>query len=230
MFEGLITSVLNRVLGEFIEGIKADQLSISLLSGDVELNNLSIKPTILDSMPLPFKIKFGKVGRIFVDVPVTSILSSPLKIEISNIFMLVEPKEVEEWNEDIIKKAFVEGVQSALEGLEDQFKAQLEIQNAEPGMAANMVNRIIDNIQIDIKNICFKFEDSISNPKLPYAIGVSLEAIQLYTCNERWERDFITGEDVSLNYSIIDFSIALNWLLLFSAFSLIEDILNINLV
>ena len=199
MFEGIITNVLNRVLGDFIDGIKADQLSISLLSGDVELKDLSIKSTILDNMPLPFKIKYGKVGRIFVDVPVTSLLSSPLKIEISDIFMLVNPKEVEEWNEDVIKEAFFNGVQSQLEGLEEYFKAKLEIQNAEPGMAANMVNRIIDNVQIDINNICFRFEDAVSNPKCPYALGITLEAISVYTCNEKWERQFVSGEEVRLN-------------------------------
>ncbi|CAI2359786.1 unnamed protein product [Moneuplotes crassus] len=212
MFEGLITNVLNRVLGDFIEGIKADQLNISLLSGDVELKNLSIKPTILDSMPLPFKIRYGKVGRLFVDIPVTSLLSSPLKIEISDIFMLINPKEVEEWNEEVIKNAFVAGVQSQLQGLEDTFKAQLEIQNAEPGMAGNMINKIIDNIQIDIKNICFRLEDSTSNKKVPYALGIHLEALQLYTCNERWERDFVSGEDISLKMAkITNFELYLNF-------------------
>lgn len=172
MFEGIITNILNKVLGDFIEGIKSDQLSISLLSGDVELFNLSIKPDILDNMPLPFKLKYGKVGRIFVDVPVTSILSSPLKIEVSEIFMLVEPKKVEEWNEQVIVDAFIKSAQSSLENLEEYFRGKLELQNSEPGMAANMVNKIIDNLQIDIRNIYLRFEDGISNPKMPYALGV----------------------------------------------------------
>jgi hypothetical protein len=213
MFEGVITGVLNGILGDFIEGIKADQLSISLLSGDVELFNLSIKPDILDNMPLPFKLKYGKVGRIFVDVPVTSILSSPLKIEISEIFMLVEPKEVEEWSEKVIEEAFTNGVQSQLANLEEYFKSKLEAQNAEPGMAANMISRIIDNIQIDISNIYLRFEDSISSPKVPYSIGICLEAIQLYTCNSKWERAFVTGEDISLKMAkITNFQIYLNYL------------------
>lgn len=181
MLEGIITNLLNQILGDFVEGIEANQLSFSMFSGDVELFNLSIKPTILDNMPLPFKIKYGKVGRIFVDVPVMSLLSSPLKIEISEIFMLVEPKEVSEWNEKVIKDAFKASVQSSLENLENYFKSQEEIKNAEPGMASNMINSIIDNVQIDIRNIYVRFEDSISHPKMPYALYLSLEAIQLYT-------------------------------------------------
>lgn len=212
MFEGIITNILNKVLGDFIEGIKSDQLSISLLSGDVELFNLSIKPDILDNMPLPFKLKYGKVGRIFVDVPVTSILSSPLKIEVSEIFMLVEPKKVEEWNEQVIVDAFIKSTQSSLENLEEYFRGKLELQNSEPGMASNMVNKIIDNIQIDIRNIYLRFEDSISNPKMPYVMGVCLEAIQLYTCDNTWSRAFVTGKDISLKMAkITNFQMYLNF-------------------
>ena len=40
MFEGLITGVLNRVLGDFIENLDANQLNISLMKGDVLLENL----------------------------------------------------------------------------------------------------------------------------------------------------------------------------------------------
>lgn len=95
--------------------------------------------------------------------------------------MLVEPKEVSEWNEKVIKDAFKASVQSSLENLENYFKSQEEIKNAEPGMASNMINSIIDNVQIDIRNIYVRFEDSISHPKMPYALYLSLEAIQLYT-------------------------------------------------
>jgi len=183
-----------------------------MLSGDVELFNLSIKPDILDNLPLPFKLKYGKVGRIFVDVPVTSLLSSPLKIEVSEIFMLVEPKEKEEWNADIIEKAFISSTQSSLQNLEEYFKGKMEIQNSEPGMASNMINSIIDNMQIDVRNIYLRFEDSISNPKLPYSVGVCLEAIQLYTCNNKWNKEFVSGKDISLKMAkITNFQIFLNF-------------------
>jgi vacuolar protein sorting-associated protein 13A/C len=40
MFEGLIASVLNRILGNFIENIDANQLSISLWGGSVTLEDV----------------------------------------------------------------------------------------------------------------------------------------------------------------------------------------------
>ncbi len=82
MLESLVVSILNKFLSDFIEDLDTDQLSISLFSGDVELENLTVRRTILDTMPLPFKLSYGRVGRIRVDVPVTGITSKPLKIEI----------------------------------------------------------------------------------------------------------------------------------------------------
>lgn len=159
MFEGVIANLLNKVLGDFIEGVKADQLNISILSGDVELFNLAIKPDFLENMPLPFKLKYGKVGRIFVDVPMMGLLTSPLKIEISEIFVLVEPKKVEEFNEKVIKEAFIKATQSSLEKLEEYFNTKIEATKSESSVVNGIINRLIDNIQVDIQNVYVRFED-----------------------------------------------------------------------
>jgi hypothetical protein len=54
MFEGLISSVLNRVLGNFVENLDAQQLNISLWNGSVSLTDLQVKSTLFDAMPVPF--------------------------------------------------------------------------------------------------------------------------------------------------------------------------------
>jgi serine/threonine protein kinase len=47
--------------------------SRGLLHRDVKLENLQIKPTIFDSMPVPFTLHYGKVGKIFIDIPILTI-------------------------------------------------------------------------------------------------------------------------------------------------------------
>jgi hypothetical protein len=195
MFEGIIANVLNKVLGQFIEGIESSQLNVSILSGDIELFNLAVKSDILDKLPLPFKLKYGKVGRVFVDVPVTGLLTKPLKVEVSEIFIMIETKSEAEFSDEVIKEAFINSTLSDLEALEEYFKSQIEIKNNESGFVMGIVNRIIDNIQIDVENIYIRFEDEISNPKMPYAIGISLEAFSVYTSNEKFERVFVSGND-----------------------------------
>jgi vacuolar protein sorting-associated protein 13A/C len=124
---------------------------------------------------------YGKVGRIFVDVPVTGLLSSPLKIEISEVFVVVRPKRYEEFNREAIEKTFIESTQSTLDKLEEYYKSKLEIIKSESSVVNAIINRLIDNIQVDVQNICIRFEDDVSNPKMPYAIGITLQAFQLYT-------------------------------------------------
>ncbi len=64
MFERLISKVLNKVLGDFIENIQPGQLDISLLKGDVHLTNMKLKKDLFASLPLPFALDFGEIGLI----------------------------------------------------------------------------------------------------------------------------------------------------------------------
>ena len=121
MLEKLISSVLNRVLGNFIENLDSEQLNISLLHSNVKLENLQIKPTLFDSMPVPFSLHYGKVGRIFIDIPVWNIASAPLKVEISDVFMFIKPKHFDLWKEQVEIDAYIEKTLSFL----DKFEAYL---------------------------------------------------------------------------------------------------------
>ena len=67
--------------------------------------------------------------------------------------MILKPKQLDDWKEEVELKAYKDGVQGMLEQLEMIFKSQLELESAEAGVASKLINKIIDNIQIDIKNI-----------------------------------------------------------------------------
>ena len=76
--------------------------------------------------------------------------------------------KVTEWKADVIEKAFVEATKSQLEAFEDYYRGKLLLENQDPGVAMGMVNTIIDNLHIDIRNVYIRFEDNISFPKIPY--------------------------------------------------------------
>ena len=46
MFEGLLESILNKVLGQYIQGLNKKDLSISVWSGDVQLSNVKLRADI----------------------------------------------------------------------------------------------------------------------------------------------------------------------------------------
>lgn len=80
------------------------------MKGDVLLENLEINPKIFDSKPFPIQLHYGKVGRIFLDIPVMGLFSKPLKIEIQDVFMILKPKQLEDWKEEVEIKAYKDGV------------------------------------------------------------------------------------------------------------------------
>ena len=128
MLERLISSVLNRTLGTFIENLDAEQLKISIWNSNVKLENLQIKPTIFDSMPVPFTLHYGKVGKIFIDIPILTINTSPLKIEISDVFMFIKPKHFNNWSEKVEIDAFINNTFNSLEKYEDYITGTTQLE------------------------------------------------------------------------------------------------------
>ena len=50
MFEGKLTSVLNKLLGEYVHGISTKDLSVAVFKGDVVLKNLRLKTEALNAL------------------------------------------------------------------------------------------------------------------------------------------------------------------------------------
>lgn len=58
-FLELVSRVLIRYLGDYIEGLDKQQLQISIFGGNVELQNLSLKTSALNKLNLPILVKAG---------------------------------------------------------------------------------------------------------------------------------------------------------------------------
>ena len=69
MLEGVLASVLNRFLAEYVDGLNTSQLNIGIWSGDVTLRNLRLKRTALDKFQLPLDVKEGYLGRLTLSIP-----------------------------------------------------------------------------------------------------------------------------------------------------------------
>uniref|UniRef100_A0A915ER83 Chorein N-terminal domain-containing protein n=1 Tax=Ditylenchus dipsaci TaxID=166011 RepID=A0A915ER83_9BILA len=61
---GISGMVLNNYVGEYFENLNTDQLSIALLQGQVELENVPLKKTALRKFDIPVQVKSGVIGRL----------------------------------------------------------------------------------------------------------------------------------------------------------------------
>ncbi|RCN43106.1 hypothetical protein ANCCAN_10894 [Ancylostoma caninum] len=82
MLENIVAWVLNNYIGEYLEDLNTDQLSVALLSGQVELENVPLKKTALRKLDLPLEVKAGLLGKLTLSVPITHLRSEPWALKV----------------------------------------------------------------------------------------------------------------------------------------------------
>lgn len=63
MFESLLEKILQKQLGQFILGLDSKNLKLGVWSGNVVIENVSIKPEVLGMLEIPIKLKFSSIGK-----------------------------------------------------------------------------------------------------------------------------------------------------------------------
>ncbi len=104
MLEGVLASVLNKVLASYVDGLNTSQLNVGIWSGDVKLRNLRLKTSALDKFRLPIDVKEGYLGDLTLSIPWSNLKGKPVRILVENVYLLAAPKnssvEVDEEEED----------------------------------------------------------------------------------------------------------------------------------
>ncbi|RDW68381.1 hypothetical protein BP5796_09038 [Coleophoma crateriformis] len=216
MLEGLVASLLNRFLGMYIKNFDPKQLNVGIWSGDVKLRNLELRREALDQLKLPMNVEEGHLGQLTLSIPWSRLGSAPVKVFIEDVYLLAAPKEDAEWDEEeeqrrkqVVK---IEKLESA-ELLKDRNDeaANSEEQKKNASLQTSLVEKIIDNLQITMKNIHVRYEDSISQPGHPFALGITLKEFSAISTNKEWTPTYVQGTDgVTHKLATLD-SLAVYW-------------------
>lgn len=118
MVEAILRDLLNQQLGRYLEVIDKEHLAASLLTGELELKNVKIKPTIFDDTPLPYQLLVGQVGRVYIKLPIWDMLKSPIVVELEDIVGSARIKPLAQWSEAQLVEAHRETTQEILEHFE----------------------------------------------------------------------------------------------------------------
>ena len=59
MFESILSSFLQKFLGQYVEGLDINSLNISVWSGNIDLENLELKSSAFDAFDLPITVVRG---------------------------------------------------------------------------------------------------------------------------------------------------------------------------
>ena len=98
MFEKYLENILKKQLGAYINGFDSSNLSLGVLSGDLIIENVSIKPEALQMLEIPVKLIHSYVGKLQIKVPWSSLSSKPIEIILDKVYLVLNPIKKEEWN------------------------------------------------------------------------------------------------------------------------------------
>ncbi|GFF41445.1 vacuolar protein sorting-associated protein 13 [Aspergillus udagawae] len=196
MLEGLVANLLNRFLGYYVKNFDAKQLNIGIWSGDVKLRNLELRREALDQLHLPLNVVEGHLGELTLSIPWSNLRGKPVKVEIEDVFLLAAPKEDADYDpEEEERRAYnlkMEKIESAeiLRERNTEGMSQEE-QRRNQSFTQSLVTAVVDNLQISIKNVHFRYEDSIASPGHPFAIGLTLKELSAVSTDSEWNPTFI---------------------------------------
>lgn len=216
MLEGLVAGLLNRFLGMYVKNFDPKQLNIGIWSGDVKLRDLELRREALDQLHLPVNVVEGHLGQLTMSIPWANLRGKPVRINIEDIFLLAAPKEDAEYNDEeeanrahAVKMEKLENAellkQRNTEGLsqEEEQKSQ--------SFTASLTAAIVDNLQVSIKRIHVRYEDSISAPGHPFAIGLTLQEFSAVSTDENWRPSFIQSSSSSTHKLVVLGALAFYW-------------------
>lgn len=191
-----MANLLNRFLGIYVRNFDPKQLNVGIWSGDVKLKNLELRREALDQLHLPLNVIEGHVGQLTLSIPWSNLRGKPVRVNIEDVYILAAPKEDQEYDPDeeerrahALKIEKLDSVELLKERNTENMSPEEQAKNQT--FTASLVTAIVDNLQISVKNVHVRYEDSISAPGHPFAAGLTLSELSAVSTDENWKPTFV---------------------------------------
>ncbi|GBE59525.1 VACUOLAR PROTEIN SORTING-ASSOCIATED PROTEIN domain containing protein, putative [Babesia ovata] len=175
MFEGLVKRLLDTYLAPYVDGI-TQNLQLAVWSGNIVLENLTLKTDITEKLALPFDVHFGKIGRLSLTIPWASLGATPVKVLVDSIYVCIGGIDRNKTDEEL--RNYVRLAKEKLVGmLENEYSAFLNSLNQRGNSTSSYLIRlsqkVLNNIQIDFTNIHLHCSDT------RHAFGFIIDSISV---------------------------------------------------
>ncbi|QKX55761.1 uncharacterized protein TRUGW13939_02859 [Talaromyces rugulosus] len=216
MLEGVVANLLNRFLGMYVKNFDAKQLNIGIWSGDVKLHNLELRREALDQLHLPLNVVEGHLGQLTLSIPWSNLRGKPVRVDIEDVFLLAAPRENSDYNPEeeerrahVIKIDKLESAEILRERNTDGMSQEEQRRNQ--SFTESFMTAIVDNLQISIKNVHVRYEDSIASPGHPFAVGITLKELSAVSTDSAWRPTFIQSTSGNTHKLAVLGALAVYW-------------------
>ncbi|KAJ7071032.1 vacuolar protein sorting-associated protein 13 [Mycena amicta] len=187
--------VFNKILAPYVENLDMNQVNYGIGQGKLTLRNLRLKKGALDKFRLPVDVQEGYLGKFTLSLHWMNLGNQPVEIMVEDVYLLVVPSpqsttdaQEEENRAQATKMERLENAEllhmrGQAESTEDTPQSQ--------GLIQSLMAKVINNLQITVKNIHIRYEDKFSVPKHPFAAGITLAGFTAVSVDGKWQPSFI---------------------------------------
>ncbi|KAG9352350.1 hypothetical protein JZ751_020763 [Albula glossodonta] len=205
VFESLVSDLLNRFIGDYVENLDKSQLKIGIWGGNVVLENLRVKENALSELDVPFKVKAGQVGKLTLKIPWKNLYSEAVVATLDGLYLLVVPGATIKYDAAKEEKYIQEAKQKELQRIDDALQMAARREKAQDEkkdtFGEKLATQVIKNLQVKITSIHIRYEDDVSDPQRPLSMGVTLGELSLQTADENW-KPCILNEAAKIIYKL----------------------------
>uniref|UniRef100_A0A671MWF0 Vacuolar protein sorting-associated protein 13C-like n=1 Tax=Sinocyclocheilus anshuiensis TaxID=1608454 RepID=A0A671MWF0_9TELE len=198
VFESVVSDLLNRFIGDYVENLDKSQLKIGIWGG----KRLFVKTSEFD---VPFKVKAGQIGKLTLKIPWKNLYSEAVVATLDGLYLLVVPGATIKYDPVKEERYLQEAKQKELQRIEEnlQLVARREKPQEEKKdtFAEKLATQVIKNLQVKITSIHIRYEDDVSDPQRPLAMGMTLSELSLQTADENW-KTCILNEAAKIIYKL----------------------------
>lgn len=131
-------------------------------------------------LDLPIDVKIGTIGKINLQIPWSGLYTQPVLVHIEDVLILVGPA-ISNSNFDPERERRL--TRAAKRKILQDLEAESEILKGPQNFFGSLFTAIVNNLQIYVRNVHVRYEDSISSKDGPLACGVCLQSLSMETTN-----------------------------------------------
>ncbi|KAH9898385.1 vacuolar protein sorting-associated protein 13 [Cubamyces lactineus] len=195
----VLNILFNRVLAPYVENLDMNQVNYGIGQGQITLTKLRLKKGALDKFRLPVDvIDAGHLGKLSLSLHWMNLGNQPVEVLVEDVYLLVVPSSESTYDPEEEERRAQDAKFERLENAEllhMQSRSDVSQDSAQSqGLLSSLVTKIINNLQVTVRNIHIRYEDKLSVPGHPFAAGATLAGFTAVSVNERWQPAFIDSK------------------------------------
>jgi vacuolar protein sorting-associated protein 13A/C len=188
VFESFAAGLVERYVAPYAD-VDLDTLRYAVREGKVTLSDVQLKTSAFDSLGFPLTVRSGRVGELQIDVTWSALTAKPAKVHLRDVTVVIGPSgseaSAETRNERLalLQEELLRGdEESRVLRLCGAAAPSLE----EQSFGMRTVAAAIGALEVEISNVHVRYEDNSSDASSPFAFGITLEKLSLFSVDGQW--------------------------------------------